>query len=86
MSNISISIRQSGGANIVSLPKAVVQTLGLSVGSKLDLTLEGNRIILTPSEEVMTLEQLLAGSTKSDFTITEEDREWIDVTSVGKEL
>jgi len=52
----------------------------------LDLTLDDNRIILTPSEEVMTLEQLLAESTKNDFTITEEDRESVDVTSVGKEI
>ena len=86
MSKISISIRQSGGANIVSLPKAVVQTLGLSVGSKLDLSLEGNRIVLTPSEEVMSLEQLLAGSTKSDFEIGIDDRDWIGATRLGKEV
>jgi len=47
----SISVRQSGGANIVSIPKTIVQMLGLSVGSKLDITVEENRIILTPSSE-----------------------------------
>ncbi|MFT5392226.1 MAG: antitoxin ChpS, partial [Gammaproteobacteria bacterium] len=65
MSTRSVSIRRSGGANIVSLPKSIVQALGLSVGSKLDLTLEDNRIVLTPSEDGLTLEHLLAGSTKS---------------------
>jgi virulence-associated protein VagC len=63
-----------------------VQTLGLSVGSKLDLTIEDNRIILTPSEDSLTLEQLLADSTKSDFVLSEEDREWANATPVGKEL
>jgi len=40
----AISVRQSGGANIVSLPKAIVKTLGLSVGSKLELTIKNNAI------------------------------------------
>lgn len=86
MSTRSIAIRQSGGANIVSLPKSIVQTLGLSVGSKLDLTLEDNRIVLTPVEDGLTLSQLLEGSSKSDFVLTEEDREWLDASPVGKEL
>jgi hypothetical protein len=30
----SVSIRQSGGANIVSIPKAIVNTLGLQIGSQ----------------------------------------------------
>ena len=86
MSTRSILIRQSGGANIVSLPKSIVQTLGLSVGSKLDLTIEDNRIVLTPSEDGLKLEQLLADSTKSDFNLSEEDREWVNAAPVGNEL
>jgi antitoxin component of MazEF toxin-antitoxin module len=70
----------------VSLPKSIVQTLGLSVGSKLDLTLEDNRIVLTPSEDGLTLEQLLAGSTKSDFVLNDEDRAWVDAAPVGNEI
>ncbi len=82
----SIAIRQSGGANIVSIPKAIVKTLGLDVGSKLDLTLEDNRIILTPVDDRLTLEVLLADSPKECFKITEEDREWIDAVPVGQEI
>ena len=79
-----IAIRQSGGANIVSLPKAIVQTLGLEVGSKLNLSVENNKIILTPVVE--SLEDLLAGSPKECFKITDEDREWIDAKPQGKEV
>ncbi len=83
----SISVRQSGGANIVSIPKTIVQMLGLSVGSKLDITVEENRIILTPSsEDEVSLESLLKGSPKECFTITEEDREWINAKPVGREI
>lgn len=81
----SIAVRQSGGANIVSIPKAIVQTLGLKVGSKLDLTIKDNKIILTPIVEEPTLEYLLAGSPKECFKVSEEDREWIDAKPTGKE-
>lgn len=83
----SISVRQSGGANIVSIPKTIVQLLGLSVGSKLDLTVEDNKIVLTPiAEEELSLQSLLKGSPKECFKITEEDRDWIDAKPVGKEI
>jgi len=83
----SISVRRSGGANIVSIPKAIVQTLGLSVGSKLDLSIEDNKIVLTPiSDTEISLEELLAGSPRKCFRVTEEDREWLDAKPVGKEV
>lgn len=82
----SVSVRQSGGANIVSIPKAIVQTLGLAVGSKLNLTIKGNAIVLTPIEESESLEDLLAGSPKECFKVTEEDKEWIDAKPTGKEV
>jgi len=82
----SIAVRQSGGANIVSIPKAIVQSLGLHVGSKLDLSINKNRIILTPISDELSLDELLKGSPKECFKITDEDREWIDVKPVGKEV
>lgn len=81
----AIAVRQSGGANIVSIPKAIVKTLGLHVGSKLDLSIEDNKIVLTPIAEELSLETLLAGSPKKCFKVTDEDREWIDAKPVGKE-
>jgi len=41
---------------------------------------------LTPIDEELTLEELLAGSPKECFTVADEDREWIDATSTGKEV
>lgn len=82
----SVVVRQSGGANIVSIPKAIVKTLGLHVGSKLELSIEDNKITLTPIQEELTLEALLAESPKACFRITDEDREWIDAAPVGKEV
>ncbi len=82
----AIAIRQSGGANIVSIPKAIVNTLGLHVGSKLDMSIKDNKIVLTPIVEEPDLQTLLAGSPKECFRVTQEDREWIDARPVGKEV
>jgi len=83
---VRLSVRQSGGANIVSIPKAIVKTLGLEVGSKLDLSIKDNTIVLTPVNETSSLEELLAGSPKECFKVTPEDRDWIDALPVGKEV
>ena len=82
----AIAVRKSGGANIVSIPKAIIKTLGLRVGSKLDMSIKDNKIVLTPIEEELGLEALLAGSPKECFKITEEDRAWIDAKPKGKEV
>jgi AbrB family looped-hinge helix DNA binding protein len=81
-----IAIRRSGGANIVSIPKAILSTLGLHVGSSLDLNIEDNRIVLTPTSDEQTLEELLAGSPKANLAMTEEDKEWITDSSKGREI
>ncbi len=81
----AVVVRQSGGANIVSIPKAIIKTLSLHAGSKLNLSIQDNKIVLTPVEEELTLEALLAESPKECFVITNEDREWIDVKPTSKE-
>ena len=82
----SVAVRQSGGANIISIPKAIVKTLGLHVGSKLELSIVEQNIVLTPIEEELTLEKLLANSPRESFALLEEDREWLDMNPVGKEF
>jgi len=83
----SVAVRQSGGANIISIPKAIVKTLGLTVGSQLGLSLEGDSIVLTPIREgELSLKELLDGSPKKCFSVTEEDSEWLNMTPNGKEL
>ena len=81
-----LAIRQSGGANIISIPKAILKTLGLEVGSTLNLSLEDSRIVLTPAAKEPTLEELLAGSPRENFGLTDEDREWLSEAPAGKEL
>jgi antitoxin ChpS len=81
-----IAIRQSGGANIISLPKALLHTLGLGVGSALEVSISNNSIVLTPVTRRPTLEELLEGSPKAHLAVREEDKEWIAAKPVGKEI
>lgn len=80
-----LAIRKSGGANIVSLPKAVLKALGLHTGSTLELSVEDNRIVLTPANRALDLEALVLGSPKDKLAMTSEDREWLDSRAVGHE-
>jgi antitoxin ChpS len=79
-----ISIRQSGGANIVSIPKAILSMLDLHLGSSLDLRIENNRIMLSPTAQEPTLEELLAGSPKKNLVLTDDDKEWLEDAPIGK--
>ena len=81
-----VAIRQSGGANIISIPKVILRTLALDIGASLDLSIEDNKIILTPIKENLTLEAILVGSPKSALKLTEEDQRWLNSESVGKEI
>ena len=81
-----VAIRQSGGATIISLPKVILNTLHLQVGSTLELTLENNKIILSPINQEPSLEELLAGSPKSALGLNEEDQQWLYLPARGKEI
>ena len=81
-----VTIRKSGGASIISIPKVILRTLALDAGASLDLSIEDNKIILTPIKESLTLEAILEGSPKSALRLTEEDQLWLNSQSVGKEI
>ncbi|WOG28511.1 AbrB/MazE/SpoVT family DNA-binding domain-containing protein [Endozoicomonas sp. 8E] len=82
----SIAVRKSGGASIVSIPKVVLKTLGIKVGSRLNLSIEDNKIVLSPVEEELTLEALLEGSPAERLVMTDEDKEWLGMLPAGKEI
>ena len=81
-----LSIRQSGGASIVSIPKPILKSLGLAVGSVLDVSVEDHKIVLSPVSREVTLDELLAGSPKNKLKIRAEDKVWLGSSPVGKEL
>ena len=81
-----VIVRQAGGANIVSIPKAIARALGIEVGTKLNLSIDNNKIVMEPIVEELTLEEVLAGSPKGCFAVIEEDAAWLNAKPVGKEI
>lgn len=82
----SLSLRQSGGASIISIPKKILQMLDLHIGDKLDISIKDNKIILKPVHDTSTLQQLLAESPKESFKVLDEDQSWMTDKPKGKEL
>jgi len=84
----TVAIRKSGNANIVALPKALLEQLGVGIGDHFDVALQDGAIVLSPSRvrvKRLRLEEILKGVTPDTFQ-TEEDREWMDMRPVGREL
>ena len=80
------NIRKWGNSAGTILPAAVLQEAGLKIGDALDARVVDGKVILSPLERELTLEELLAGSPKENLEMTAEDREWLDAPAVGREL
>jgi len=80
-----VTVRKSGGATIISLPKVVTELAGIQVGTVLDLTVENHTICLKRKED-LTLDALLANSPKDRLELNEEDRQWMGMPAAGKEI
>ena len=85
MSTSTLIIRKSGNAQIISLPKQLLEQIGAGIGDRLSARLEDGKIVLQRESPERSLEALFAGVTPEMFQ-TEEDVEWLEMSSVGKEV
>jgi antitoxin ChpS len=68
------------------VPPALLDLLNLRAGAVVALKVDGERLVVQPQKKPKyTLEELLARC-DARAPITDEDREWINTSSVGKEL
>ncbi len=79
------NIRKWGNSAGTIIPATILQEAGLEIGDALDARVVEGKVILSPLERELTLEELLAGSPKENLAITDEDREWLDAPAVGRE-
>jgi antitoxin ChpS len=80
----TLTIRRSGNAAGINIPKKILKLLNLHIGDELDLDIQKDKIILKPHHADLTLEELLADSDKDSFKVTQEDRQWL--THKGTEI
>lgn len=76
-------LRQSGGSIILSIPKAIAQTLAVEAGSVVELVVEGRTLSVTPARR--SLADRLAASPKSPAA-WQRDEASLQDAAVGREL
>ncbi len=60
---MQVQISKWGNSLGVRVPKDVAAKLGLTEGSRVDVSIEGNRLVISTQRPVYALEELLIGMT-----------------------
>ena len=80
------SLRKVGGSVMLAVPPVLLESLDLSAGARVGLTVDEGHLIIDPKPKpYYELDDLLAQcAERTGFS--EEEREWLDAPSVGREL
>ena len=80
------NLRKVGGSIMLAVPPSILSLLNLEPGSSVDVGVEKGRLVIEPIKKPKyTLEELLA-QCKPQQKRTPEEREWLDIAPIGKEL
>lgn len=80
------TLRTVGGSVMMAIPKPLLEALGVAANAKLDLVVEDGKLVAIPRKRPKyTLEELLA-QCDPDAPITDEERMWMDLEPVGREI
>ena len=82
------NLRKVGGSVMLAVPPAMLDQLRLKAGATVGLAVDGERLILKAQKRPRyTLDELLAKcDPMADAEMSEEDRIWINLPPVGREL
>lgn len=78
------TIRGVGGSAMMTIPRSVMDELGLHLNDKVDVTAESGRLVAVSTRPRYALETLIA-QCKPDAAWEESEREWMDVPALGNE-
>ncbi|MCL2010338.1 MAG: antitoxin [Synergistaceae bacterium] len=80
------NLRKMEGAVVLAIPPVMLDAMGLSVGTKVNVSIDGGRIVVEQrSRPFYTLEELLAQcDPRQDFL--PEEKDWLESAAVGEEL
>lgn len=80
------NLRKVGGSVMLAVPPAILDMLHLQVGSSVGLAVDGDRLVIDPNVKPhYTLDELLT-QCDPEASISDEDRAWMNVPPVGREL
>jgi antitoxin ChpS len=87
---MNISVRQQGGAAIVTIPAHVMRSLNIEVGSELEMSVSDEMLILKTKHKKRrryTVEELFEGVTPKMMRELLDETKWArDGDPVGREL
>ena len=79
------TLRKIGGSTCITIPKTFLERLELYAGAVVDISLDGTGLRIEPQKPVYELDDLLAATPLKEG-LTEEDRQWLESESEGKEI
>ena len=80
------NLRKVGGSIMLSVPRALLDVLGLGPGAKVGIAVERGRLVVEPQKRPRyTLDELLA-QCNPKARPTKQDREWLSEKPTGSEL
>jgi antitoxin component of MazEF toxin-antitoxin module len=82
---MNLEIKSWGNSAGIRLNKSILSQLDVAVGGSLSVEVNDGSLILTPTEPVYTMSDLLVGCTRESMRLDDEDKQWLNVAPVGKE-
>jgi antitoxin ChpS len=80
------NLRKVGGSVMLAVPPAILDLLHLEAGATVGIAVEGERLVIQQQPKPRyTLDELLA-QCDPNTAETQEDREWVNLAPVGREL
>ena len=82
------NLRKVGGSVMLVVPPAILEQLDLKVGASVGLAIDGDRLVMHPQRKPRyKIDELLAKcDPTANLEVSEEDRLWINLPPVGREL
>jgi antitoxin ChpS len=79
-------LRKVGGSVMLAVPPAILDLLHLEAGTTVGIAVDGERLVIQPQPKPRyTLDELLAQCDPGGGD-QEENRDWLNLASVGREL
>ncbi len=80
------NIRKWGNSAGAIIPAAALARSGLKLGESVDIVAEEGKITIKTHTPEYSLDDLLAATPASAVKLTDEDKEWLGDSPVGREL
>ncbi|HMU01472.1 MAG TPA: AbrB/MazE/SpoVT family DNA-binding domain-containing protein [Amaricoccus sp.] len=80
-----VSLRAVGGSVMVTIPKTLLDVLGLQPNTKVGMSVDHGRLIIEPRAKPRYALADLVAQCQPDAPASAEDQEWLDAPPVGDE-